>query len=161
LSVSYDRVLQIVNKTTNAVCEQYRADNVVCPPILQKGLFTVAAADNIDHNLSSGNSTSSFHGTGISLMQLPAKDFDFAHEMQSLSFDNVSDAASDIILPTSYSEISPCVLPSADPVIPASFVGLIEDKTDSSNDEMDWLHRVKENVDGNGQDFVAFISSLK
>jgi hypothetical protein len=72
LSVSYDCVLQIVNKTTNAVCEQYRADNVVCPPILQKGLFTVAAADNIDHNLSSGNSTSSFHGTGISLMQLPA-----------------------------------------------------------------------------------------
>jgi hypothetical protein len=132
-------------------CEQYRADNVVCSLILQKGLLTIAAANNIGHILSSGNSTSSFHSTGISLMQLPAKDFDFAHEIQSLSFDNASDVASDIILPTSYSEISPCILPSADPLIPASLVGLNEDK-DSSHDEMDWLNRVKENVDGNGQD---------
>jgi hypothetical protein len=43
-------------------------------------------------------------------------------------------------------------LPSANPLIPASYVGLTEDKTDSSHHEMDWLHRVKENVDGNGQD---------
>ena len=53
LSISYKRVMQIVNKTANAVCSQYRTENLVCPPVLQPGLFTVGAVDNIDHNLSS------------------------------------------------------------------------------------------------------------
>ena len=34
-------------------------------------LFTVAAVDNLDHNPSSTTSKDSFHGTSISLMQLP------------------------------------------------------------------------------------------
>ena len=36
-----------------------------------RGLFTVAAVDNLDHNPSSTTSKDSFHGTSISLMQLP------------------------------------------------------------------------------------------
>jgi len=62
LSISYDRVLQITNKIANSVCDQYRKDDLVCPPSLRKGLFTVAAADNIDHNLSSSTANASFHG---------------------------------------------------------------------------------------------------
>jgi len=71
LSVSYDRVMQIGNKTANSVCAKYRADDAVCPPILRDNLFTVAAVDNIDHNMSSTTATSTFYGTAISLMQFP------------------------------------------------------------------------------------------
>ena len=68
-SISYDRVLTILNKLANSACEQYNSENVVCPLVHQRGLFTVAAADNIDYNLSSSTAQSSFHGTAISLMQ--------------------------------------------------------------------------------------------
>ena len=44
----------------------YEEDNV-CPPQLHQGLFTTAAAENIDHNPSSITAHGSFHGIGISL----------------------------------------------------------------------------------------------
>ena len=69
LSVSYDRVLQVSNKLANSVCKHYRDSDLVCPPCLIHDMFTVAAADNIDHNLTSSTASSSFHGTGISSMQ--------------------------------------------------------------------------------------------
>lgn len=65
LSISYERVLQLVNKTTNAICDKCKTDDIVCPPTLRSGLFIVAAADKIDHNLSSTSASSSFHGTGL------------------------------------------------------------------------------------------------
>ena len=120
LSVSYSCVLQIVNNTRKAVCDKHRAENVVCPPVLEQDLFTLAAADNTDHNLSSGNAMSSFHGTDISIMQFPGNDFDFFKGIQSHSFEDASNSASDIILPSSYCEVNPYILPSADPVIRAS-----------------------------------------
>jgi hypothetical protein len=46
-------------------------DGVVCPAILQKGLFTTSAVDNIDHNPSATTATISCHGTGISVFQHP------------------------------------------------------------------------------------------
>ena len=42
--------------------------------VLGRGLFTVAAGDNIDHNLSSSTVNSLFHGTAIPLMQFPTDD---------------------------------------------------------------------------------------
>lgn len=48
-----------------------RRVRVVCPPQLNKGLFTVGALDNLDHNPSSTTAQSSFHGTGISISQFP------------------------------------------------------------------------------------------
>ena len=38
---------------------------VIAPYCLCKGLFTVGAIDNLDHNPSSTTSTDSFRGTGI------------------------------------------------------------------------------------------------
>ena len=72
LSISYDRVLALSTSLGNAVCELYTQDGVVCPPNLRPGLFTVAAADNVDHNPSSSTAEVRFHGTGISLYQYPA-----------------------------------------------------------------------------------------
>ena len=51
------------------LCKQFREENIVCPPSLCKGLYTLAAIDNIDHNLSSATATGSLHRTTISIMQ--------------------------------------------------------------------------------------------
>ena len=51
------------------LCKQFREENIVCPSSLHKGLYTVAAIDNIDHNPSSTTATGSLHGTAISIMQ--------------------------------------------------------------------------------------------
>lgn len=69
LSVSYDRVLSFSAEVAHAACSVYRTQNAVIPLTLHTGVFTAGAVDNIDHNPSSTTSHSSFHGTGISLMQ--------------------------------------------------------------------------------------------
>eukprot|EP00112_Aurelia_sp_Birch-Aquarium-sp1_P023327 Seg6900.3 transcript_id=Seg6900.3/GoldUCD/mRNA.D3Y31 product="hypothetical protein" protein_id=Seg6900.3/GoldUCD/D3Y31 len=56
----------------NHATSQYHEEQVVCPSSLRLNLFTTAAVDNIDHNLSSTTATTSFHGTGISLFQQPS-----------------------------------------------------------------------------------------
>ena len=74
ICISYDRVLELEEWIATAVCEQFEKEGVVAPTCLRKGLFTVGALDNIDHNLSSTTSVNSFHGTGISLFQFPTRD---------------------------------------------------------------------------------------
>jgi hypothetical protein len=69
LSVSYDRIKEIGNKLSTAVCDQFEFYGVVCPSNMRFGLFTTGAIDNIDHNPSSTTASSSFHGTAISLFQ--------------------------------------------------------------------------------------------
>jgi hypothetical protein len=75
ICISYARVMQIENKCANSVCNIYRSENLVCPPIHELGFFTVAAADNIDHNSSSTKAQSALHGTAISLMQFAYRPF--------------------------------------------------------------------------------------
>lgn len=72
LSISYDRVLEISAQLGEAVVAQYVEDGVVCPPVLRKQLFTTAAVDNIDHNQSATTAQTSFHGTSLSIFQLPS-----------------------------------------------------------------------------------------
>jgi hypothetical protein len=43
-------VLEISTQLGESVFSQFMEDDVVCPAILQKGLFTTSAVDNIDHN---------------------------------------------------------------------------------------------------------------
>jgi len=71
ICISYDRVLEIESMIAAAVSEQYEEEGVVAPACLRKGLFTVGALDNLDHNPSSTTAVKSFHGTGISLFQFP------------------------------------------------------------------------------------------
>ena len=72
LSVSYDRVLQLESQLATAVCEDFQKKGVVVPAQLRRGLFTIGALDNLDHNPSSTTAKGSFHGTGISLFQFPS-----------------------------------------------------------------------------------------
>lgn len=151
LSISYDRVLQIVNKTTNAVCDQYRMDGVVCPQVLQQGLFTVAAADNIDHNLSSVHAASSFHGTAISIMQFPKLcDLLPSRGLPDQAFELASDVSGDIMLPLTYSEVSPCIMPSAAPIIPYSSVQFSAKKDNAIPAcDFNWLKVVWQSIERN------------
>ena len=48
-----------------AAAQQYESNEVVCPLILRKNLFTTAAVDNIDHNPSWATAHDAFHGRGI------------------------------------------------------------------------------------------------
>jgi len=107
----------------NSVCDIYKAQNLVCPPTLKDRLFTVAAADNIDHNLSSSTAHNSFHGTAISIMQFPTESTLNIHSCFSPT---ASDSVSDISLPASYTEILPCMMPSKIPPIQPSNISLAE-----------------------------------
>ena len=73
LSVSYDRVMEIQDWLATASTERFEQDGCVAPVCLRKGIFSIGALDNIDHNPSSTTATSSFHGTGISIFQLPTQ----------------------------------------------------------------------------------------
>ena len=46
-------------------------DGCVAPACLRKGAFTIGALDNRDHSTTSMTAASSFHCTGISMLQLP------------------------------------------------------------------------------------------
>lgn len=71
LSVSYQRIMELEEMLARSVSERFAADDCVVPACLRKGIFTIGALDNLDHNPSSTTASSSFHGTGISIFQLP------------------------------------------------------------------------------------------
>ena len=71
ISISYKRVIEVENSLGSSICKRFEDEGIVCPSQLRKGLFTVGALDNIDHNLSSTTTQGSFHGTGISIFQFP------------------------------------------------------------------------------------------
>ena len=71
ISPTYSRILKLEDELAASVCERFQQDGVVVPPSLKKGIFTIAAIDNIDHNPTSSTAKGSFHGTGISLFQFP------------------------------------------------------------------------------------------
>lgn len=72
LSVSYKKVLTIEVSFAQAVADQTRNNgDIICPTNLCQHIFTVAALDNLDQNPTSRTSSSSFHGTGISIFQFP------------------------------------------------------------------------------------------
>ena len=53
ISISYKRVIEVENSLGSAIYKRFEDEGIVRPLQLRKGLFTVGALDNIDHNLSS------------------------------------------------------------------------------------------------------------
>ena len=74
IGITYKRVFQIEDSLARSVCRQAFEDGIVCPSHLRRGLYTVAALDNIDYNPSSTTAIGSFHGTGISIIQFPTRE---------------------------------------------------------------------------------------
>ena len=73
ICVSNDRVLELEHWIASSVCERFEEDGVVIPACLRKGVFTVGALDNLDHNPSSTTAVDAIHGTGICLFQFPTE----------------------------------------------------------------------------------------
>ena len=69
LCAKYKRIIDIKEKITKQLCQQYHAEGVICPPSLEKGIFALAAIDNLDHNPLSSTANTAFYGTSISLFQ--------------------------------------------------------------------------------------------
>lgn len=120
LCVSYSRLLDIERALALKVCETYMENDCVCPPNLKQGLFTTAAADNLDHNPRSTTANYSFHGTGISIIQHYDQPSNNEHQqdihLEKADFSN----RSKLTLPKSYYEVPP--LPTIDGQILLSFV---------------------------------------
>jgi hypothetical protein len=117
LSITYDRILQISTSVADALIESFKIEKVVCPPSLRKYLFTVGAVDNVDHNPSSASSSTSFHGTGISLFQCK----EFADDGEKRAPQPLSKARTGKVspLPPSFANVLPVTL-SPVTVVPAN-----------------------------------------
>ena len=72
ISVSYDRVENLINGLASTECNRFKQDGVACPLNLTNGLLTFGALDDIDHNPSSTTAQGLFHGTGRSLFRIPS-----------------------------------------------------------------------------------------
>ena len=103
ISISYDRVDDLMNGLGTAVCSRFQQDGVVCPLNLNYGLFTVGALDNIDYNPSSTTAQGSFHGTAISLFQFPSSSVDDAQSRPPITLPQASER--NIHLPESYTTV--------------------------------------------------------
>lgn len=57
MCISHDHLLQLTPDFGNGVCNRFTLDGVVHLPKMHSGLFTVAAADDIDYNHSKGFSS--------------------------------------------------------------------------------------------------------
>ena len=73
LGISYDRVLQleplstIEPLSTRNLCDQFKKDNIVCPPQLREGIVAVGAIKNLDRNHSLTTAQFLFHSKAISI----------------------------------------------------------------------------------------------
>ena len=120
LSISYERVLEIENLTANAICEQLlKADRVVFPPKLRKNIFTTAAYDNMDHNLSFTTVKEAFHGTGISVFQ--HLDYNNLREERKKIPYNNSLSKERVDLPGEYTTLFPACFLKKDILVPEIF----------------------------------------
>ena len=121
LSVSYHRVDEIMNNLATSVCDHYKSVGLVCPLSLERGLFTVGAIDNIDHNPSSTTAQGSFHGTGISLFQFPKRDSDVSPQAaQNVSLCSTRNTSRDITLPDAYFLVPPVSMKKSEVNVPAT-----------------------------------------
>ena len=146
LCISYDRVLRIQSDIANGVCQRYEMEKVVRPPNMRRGLFTIAAVDNIDHNPSSATSKDSFHGTGISLMQHQSQSFHGYDRDWDIIGSLRSSTRSVSFLPLAYTSIPPAAIKTKQFTAPR-FQGLVTPAnlvTASSAvaEEYDWLNAV-------------------
>ena len=106
VSVSYDRVMNLMRSISNQVCMEYQANGLVCLVDLKKNVFTTAAIGNLYHNPSSATAESSVHGTTISVFHHA----DFHLSLPSFRVDaNNSGKRQQGKLPISYTDIQPTV----------------------------------------------------
>lgn len=152
LSISYNRVLEISTEMGNLVSARFREEQVLCPSILKKTLFTTSAVDNIDHNPSSTTATGSLHGTAISLFQHLTKD-NHGQERAPVTVSNVP-AKGLSPLPQEYAEVPPVDKWKKEPEFPCT-----NQTTDhfrrppmELSEQKNWLCHVKDVIESDSED---------
>ncbi|KAE8738915.1 hypothetical protein FOCC_FOCC015593 [Frankliniella occidentalis] len=147
VSISYDRVQDIIIDIANRNAAHYEAQGVVCPPSMKKNVFTTAAADNFDHNTSSTTAAGSFHGTAISLLQHPTTT---QTEPSWQPLPSVSTGKTVTPLPKDFSDVQPCFLNPKDAKFASPPIGEVERCCSESpfQQELEWLESVA--VGGSG-----------
>ena len=139
ISVSYVRVKQIETSIANQLCRKYHEDEIVCPATLQQTLFTMAAIDNIDHNPSSNTATTSFHGTSISVFQIPETPV----QIDSFRLEESTNDLSRALLPSSYTEIRPTgACKSNPPLVEGEHRHTDNTATSVYTSAIEWLERM-------------------
>ena len=115
-----------------------------------KNVFTTGQGDNIVHDPSSSTSKSSFHGTGISIIQHPTST-EPLQPAPSLLVNGVTQGKRSISnLPANYSTIHPAALYNKKPKVP-TITGAVhtpkQDLTPVLEDELPWMEYVKNNIE--------------
>ena len=109
LCLSYTRILEITREPSNASISQYNCNKVFAPSVLRKGLFTIIAKDNIDHNASSSTAVKHYQGTSMTVMQCLTAGS--AGEQQTflsnIDFSNQQSKTSDLKMPSFYIQVLP------------------------------------------------------
>jgi hypothetical protein len=118
LSVSYDRVLSVSTDLANSVIDYFTKDSVVCPPALRKGVFTLGAYDNFDHNPSATSAKTATHGTSISIFQEVTEACPGIERPHASLNPNVHGSASIKPLPDHYAIVPAVALHRKHPPIP-------------------------------------------
>ena len=142
--IGYHRVQTISAALGNAGIEEFMRCNVVFPLNMSPGIFTTSQLDNIDHDPSSTSALSSFHGTGISLLQHP----DTAEASNILVPTSMSSKTSKKVasLPTQYTEVLPFSLPSKTVTLPDANISDLRNKKEDVDEailgEYHWLNNV-------------------
>ena len=133
ISISYERVLQLEDSIASSVCQCFKADGVVSSNSLRKGLFTVGAIDNLDHNPSSTTSVNSFLATGISLFQTPTNiKFGESRQLPTSQLSN----SQNHVLPDSYSSVPAVALKTNDIEISEGKVAIDVQKYDTRSTKL-------------------------
>lgn len=114
--VSVDRILEVENQLATAVCQDIEKRGVVCPAQLRKGLVTIGALDNVDHNTSSTTAKGSFHGTSISLFQSPTN-FKMGHLQEKIKLTSL-EAKKRHVLPGDYTVVPAVALKKNSVMVP-------------------------------------------
>ena len=116
ITASHTRVKNVESNIADTMCKQFEADCVVCSSSLRKGLVTVGAFDNLDHNPTSTTAQSAFHGTAISITQFPTSTDD--GESRTLVPFSSGNSDENNSLPPSYSTIPTVSLNASKTAVP-------------------------------------------
>ncbi len=159
ISVSYTRVTQVENSIALSMCKQFETDGVVCPSNLRNGLFTAGAMDNLDHNPSSTTAESSFHGTGISIIQFPTSDFE--GNCRNIVPFNGEDSEVVCSLPLSYTTVPAVALNASNTSVPQkSSLSSVSDhdlgRGRGMVKEDSWLKHVIELLDSDDEKHISW-----
>jgi hypothetical protein len=161
LCISYNRTLEVSTNLANSVCARFDHDMCICPYTMRRNLFTVGAADNLDHNPSSRTAKDSFHGTAISLIQFPTSDNPGIGRGSVSITPEIMKKKTLASLPANYSEVPPTALKTSTPTVPKvdgqvkANAGII---SASLEEEYMWLRKVKELIQKDALNMDDFIS---